>query len=141
MCRPHWRGGRRGSRGSRGGGNPMVRRALSYFRPELPRVIASFLMVALGPFLSSAWPLPLALLIDLFAPTASREWWVHRLWDTVRPDTFPGQILLLTGITLAIRLLKELLQMQQTLLNIQIGYHGLMHVRCDLFRKLQELSV
>jgi ABC-type multidrug transport system fused ATPase/permease subunit len=33
------------------------------------------------------------------------------------------------------------MQMFQTLVGIRIGYGGLMRVRCDLFRKLQELSL
>jgi subfamily B ATP-binding cassette protein MsbA len=119
----------------------MVLRALRYFRPETGRIVASFAMVVVGTVLASAWPITLALLIDLFSPTADRSWWVHRMWDAVRPEGVPQQILLLTVLTLIIRLAKELLQMWQTLLNIRIGYHGLMHVRCDLFRKLQELSI
>src|SRR6266849_3330890 len=46
---------------------------------------------------------------------------------------FPLAILLL-------RALKEVLGMVQNLLRIKVGYFGLMRVRCDLFRKLQELS-
>jgi subfamily B ATP-binding cassette protein MsbA len=42
---------------------------------------------------------------------------------------------------LALGLLQQILTMFQTLLGIRIGYGGLMRVRCDLFRKLQELSL
>src|SRR6187200_1170713 len=51
------------------------------------------------------------------------------------------QILALAGAMLALRLLSEILRFIQTLVNIRIGYNGLMRVRCDLFRKLQELSL
>ena len=31
--------------------------------------------------------------------------------------------------------------MAQTMANVGVGYRGLMHVRCDLFEKLQQLSL
>jgi ABC-type multidrug transport system fused ATPase/permease subunit len=119
----------------------MYTRAFAYFRPELGRITASFLMVAAGTFLGLVPPLTLALLIDTFAPTGNRDFWHVRLWEYLKPETVPAQILMLTLATLAIRLAKELLQMWQTLLNIKIGYRGLMHVRCRLFDKLQQLSI
>jgi subfamily B ATP-binding cassette protein MsbA len=116
-------------------------RSLKYFRPELTRIIASFSMVAALTFLGLVPPLTLALLIDLFTPGAPRTTWMHRLYDAFAPHGVVAQIILLTSLMLGIRIAKELLQWQQTLLNIRIGYHGLMHVRTDLFRRLQELSI
>src|ERR1019366_3775112 len=52
-----------------------------------------------------------------------------------------GQILALAALALVLRMGQELLTMFQRLLNTYVGYHGLMRVRCDLFSKLQELSI
>ena len=40
-----------------------------------------------------------------------------------------------------LRVAKELLAMAQRLIAVNIGYNGLIRVRCDLFRKLQQLSL
>jgi len=53
----------------------------------------------------------------------------------------PGQIALLAVAMLLLRLGQEVLSMVQTLIGIRIGYEGLVKVRCDLFRKLQELQL
>lgn len=120
----------------------MVRRALAYFRPSRGRIALSLLLVMAMTLLGLFPPLILALLIDLFsAGDPGGGGWLGRSWDVVRPESVPGQILALTLLMLGLRLGKELLQMWQTLLHIRIGYEGLMAVRCDLFRKLQELSV
>ena len=44
-------------------------------------------------------------------------------------------------MAVVLRLVQELLAMAQRLINTYIGYHGLLRVRCDLFRKLQQLSI
>ncbi|MFN4242441.1 MAG: ABC transporter ATP-binding protein [Tepidisphaerales bacterium] len=121
----------------------MIRRALTYFRPSLTRIGLSTALMLAMTFLGLLPPLLLALLIDLFAATtpAERDTWLERGWAALRPESVPAQILLITLLTLALRLAKELLQMTQTLLHIRIGYDALMALRCDVFRKLQELSV
>lgn len=121
--------------------NRMYLRSLAYFRPELPRIITSFLMVVAGTFLGLVPPLIQALLIDLFTPEAPKDTWVHALYSYIKPASTLHAILLLTALMLTLKMLKEVLQMYQTLLNIKIGYHGLMHVRVDLFNKLQQLSI
>lgn len=119
----------------------MYLRSLSYFRPELPRILTSFAMVVVGTFLGLVPPLIQALLIDLFTPDSPKDTWVHALYRHIQPDSTLHAILLLTALLLLLKMLKEVLQMYQTLLNIKIGYHGLMHVRVDLFNKLQQLSI
>lgn len=121
----------------------MTRRALAYFRPSLPRIVISATLLLAMTFLGLLPPLLLALLVDLFSapPAGAPANWLTRTWSMLRPESVPGQILLLTALTLVIRMAKEVLQMTQTLLHIRIGYDALMAVRCDVFRKLQELSV
>lgn len=127
--------------GHQGRPDNLYLRSLSYFRPELPGVTLSFAMVTGMTFLGLVPPLTLALLIDLFQKDAARADWAHRWYDAVAPRGVVAQIVFLTVLTLVIRAVKEVVQYYQTLLNIRIGYHGLMHVRTDLFAKLQELSI
>jgi subfamily B ATP-binding cassette protein MsbA len=87
------------------------------------------------------WPLPMAVLLDVVLGQQGVEYWPHELFRAYAPSDATSRIILLAGIMFAVRILAELLRMFQTLLNIRIGYNGLMRVRCDLFRKLQELSL
>ncbi len=121
----------------------MLSRVWPYFATQRFRVSASLAMVAIGTLLGLMPPLLLGLLFDVLANkgTVGTDW-IHRTWawasgtsDTLR------QVLLLTAIYGVTRFLKELLQMYQTLLNISIGYSGLMNVRTALFARLQELSI
>jgi ABC-type multidrug transport system fused ATPase/permease subunit len=117
-------------------------RALAYYRRHLGQVVLSLLLVAFSTLLALVPPLTLAILIDFFTPTADQDTWIHRLFRFIyaNPDRL-HQIIALTVITIAVRIAKELVQMVQTLLSIRIGYAGLMDVRCELFAKIQELSI
>src|SRR5689334_8250198 len=95
--------------------------------------------VSTGAGLLQAYPL--AILIDCVGKNLSPQNAIYRAFFAVAPSTPVGQIIALAAMTLGLRIIQELLQMVQTLLNIQIGYAGLMRVRCAVFRKLQELSL
>src|SRR5262245_34296847 len=116
-------------------------RAISYFRPDLPKIIAMVAMIgiSIGAGLLQAYPL--AILIDCIGHRLPPLNAIYRAFFAIAPSDKVGQIIALASLTLGLRVIQEVLQMVQTLLNIQIGYAGLMRVRCDVFRKLQELSL
>src|SRR5262245_2620099 len=117
------------------------RRAVQYFRDDLGKIILNFVLIGLGTVLGLLWPFSLGILIDSILGHKPATHWLYRLFFRLAPADNPTkQILILAIAMLGLRLAAELLRFIQTLLNIRIGYNGLMRVRCDLFRKLQALS-
>jgi subfamily B ATP-binding cassette protein MsbA len=117
-------------------------RAISYYRDDLPRIVLELLLIVLQTVVGLLQPFPLAILIGTVLATAHNANWVERVfYHFVGRENRLAQILVLAAAMLVLRLLQEVILMYQTLLRIRIGYSGLMRVRCDLFRKLQELSV
>ena len=116
-------------------------RILAYFRPDAGKIALSTGLIGVGTILSVIWPLPLGILLDSVLSAKNVDYWPYKVFHRYAPADPVHQILLLAGVMLAIRMASEVLRMAQTLLNIRIGYNGLMRVRCDLFRKLQALSL
>jgi len=117
------------------------RRALSYFREDTGKIVLSLLMIGAGVAANVAWPIPLAILIDHVLSANEVEYLPYRLFDQIAPTDKLSQVLLLAGVIFALKIVAELLQMFQTILNIKISYNGMLRVRYDLFRKLQALSL
>ncbi len=118
-------------------------RAIRYFREDAGKIVLSLVLIGTMTLLGLLQPFPLAILIDsvLDPEVGTQRYWVHELFFRFAPDEKLGQIISLAAITLGLHLAQALLSMWQTLLKIRIGYNGLVRVRCDLFRKLQELSL
>lgn len=116
-------------------------RAISYFRQDLGKIVLSLCLIALMTLCGLLQAYPLAILVDSIFGDVRPVDWVYRAFFAIAPETKTGQIIALAAIVLGLRLTQELMSMGQTLLNIKIGYGGLMRVRCDLFKKLQELSL
>jgi len=117
------------------------RRALGYFRGDIGKIVASLLLIALSTILGLLWPFPLAILIDSVLGQKQSDHWLYQLFFRITPTDRTQQIILLAILMLGLRLSSEILRTVQTLISIRIGYNGLMRVRCDLFRKLQQLSL
>ena len=116
-------------------------RAARYFRDDLGVVIFSTFLVGLTTLAGLAQPFPLAILIDSVLQHKTGVPWPHRLFMHFAPQSIGGQIILLAVIMLILRLAQELIGLWQGYYKIVIGYNGLLRVRCDLYRKLQELSL
>ncbi|HSV13273.1 MAG TPA: ABC transporter ATP-binding protein [Tepidisphaeraceae bacterium] len=116
-------------------------RAISYFKPDTGKIVLSLIVIAAMTLCGLLQVYPFAILSDSVFTGLPPKDWVYRAFLAISPSTKVGQIISLSLIVLGLRLVQELLQMVMTLLNIKIGYAGLMRVRCDLFRKLQELSL
>ncbi len=116
-------------------------RALSYYRGEFGRIILSLVMIAVMTLSGLLLVYPVSILVDSVFGDKGVTGFVSRMFFAVAPESKVGQVWALAGLMLALGLLQQVLSMFQTLLGIRIGYGGLMRVRCDLFRKLQELSL
>ena len=88
-----------------------------------------------------------SILIDCILTTFTGRFLVYSVFFRlthflgVAQNDRPRQIIVLAALAAGLRILQELLGMAQRLLSAYIGYNGLIRVRCDLFRKLQQLSL
>lgn len=117
-------------------------RALRYYREEVGRIILSLVMIAVMTLSGLLVVYPVAILVDsVFGNIKQPTGFVSRAFFAVAPSGQVGQVILLAAFMLVLALMQQVMSMFHTLLGIRIGYGGLMRVRCDLFRKLQELSL
>jgi subfamily B ATP-binding cassette protein MsbA len=126
-------------------------RVLRYFTTDWPYVVLTTLFIILATLCALLQPFPVAILIDRLADKQPSNHWAYRFVDWLTHLVVPGErqggaglvreIVALAVITFALRLLQELFTMGRTLANIRVGYSGLMRARCDLFNKLQQLSL
>jgi ATP-binding cassette, subfamily B, bacterial len=122
-------------------------RAIAYFRDDLPLILASLVLIALSTLAALLQPYLAAILIDGILGNNGNQLWVYRLFFHVTRGfgvelgNLKGQIIALAVAAVALRVTQELLSMAQRLIGVNIGYNGLIRVRCDLFRKLQQLSL
>jgi subfamily B ATP-binding cassette protein MsbA len=116
-------------------------RAISYFRQDLLLIVWWILLIGVSTAagLLSAWPM--AILLDSVLSTPTRHDMIHRLMLAPLPSGRVGQIAGLAVIGLVLKIFQDLLSAAQTIISNQVNYNGLLRVRCDLYRKLQALSV
>src|SRR5258706_12719643 len=115
-------------------------RAISYFRDDLPRILLQLGLIILQTLFGLLSPFPMYILLDSVLASAPNSR-MHRIFvHFVHTDNRVIQITILALATLLLRVFKEVIGTIQNLLRIKVGYFGLMRVRCDLFRKLEELS-
>ncbi|HYE20647.1 MAG TPA: ABC transporter ATP-binding protein [Tepidisphaeraceae bacterium] len=122
------------------GGLRFYTRVLSYFTADWFYIVVILTMIGLATVAMLLEPIPLAALVDnvLSGKPASGASKVLLDWA---PRTPAGQIVALAAFALGFRLIRELFQVGRQIANIRVGYSGLMRVRCDLFNKLQQLSL
>ena len=122
-------------------------RAIAYFREDLGLIIASLVLIALSTFAQTLQPLIVGILFDRILNHTGKELLGYSAFFRlsracgIAPEQLTRQILLLAIVAVALRVIQELLAMAQRLIGANIGYNGLIRVRCDLFRKLQQLSI
>ncbi len=120
----------------------VVRRALSYFRQDVVLIGALMVLIGLSTALGllTAWPMAVLLDCVLSAPATPSDP-VHRLLLSPLPNDPVGRIVGLALMSLALKVTADLLGTLQAVVTHQINYNGLARVRCDLYRKLQVLSL
>jgi ATP-binding cassette subfamily B protein len=116
-------------------------RVLRYFTSDWPYVLLTLLFIILATLSSLLLPFPLAILINDFQGKPNTGGWAFRFFGTFTPADPVPKIITLAIATLVLRLLQEIFTMGRSLANIRVGYSGLMRARCDLFNKLQLLSL
>jgi len=122
-------------------------RAIRYFRDDLPLIVASLAVIALSSLASVLQPGMFAILIDTILSRKPPNLWVKSAFIWLIGELGIGsndlyrQVIVLALVSAGLRIIQELFTMAQRMLNYQIGYNGLLRVRCDLFRKLQALSL
>lgn len=116
-------------------------RAVSYFRPDWPLICLWIFLTCLatGLGLLAAWPM--AILVDTLLNANGLADLPHRLFLTLLPHHRLGQIIALAAAGLLLKVFGDLLGAVQTIVCNQVNYNGLMRVRCELYRKLQSLSM
>ena len=120
----------------------VLRRASRYFRDDAAAAWAWCVCVAAAALAGVAVPVPLAIFFNLLDPNqAGGDGYVYRLFAWLPRERNATTIFALAGVTLALRLLGELLRAGQTALNIRVGYRGRSRVQLDLFSKLQRQSL
>ena len=117
------------------------RRAWPYYRQDWGKLLLSLLMVVLSTLANLAQPFPVAILVDSFVPSKKLPSWHDRIFAQLGPRNRIAQIAALAAVMLSLRLFSELIGLVQGYFKIRIGYNGLVRVRSDLFRKLQQLSL
>jgi len=122
-------------------------RSIAYFRQDLPLILTSLVLIGLSTLAGLLQPFFWAILVDCILTTVNTRFWVYRVFFRLThflglaSDDRLHQIIVLAALAVALRVLQELLGMAQRLLSAYVGYNGLIRVRCDLFRKLQQLSL
>ncbi len=116
-------------------------RCLSYFRADVPRILWSLFLTFLATLVGLAQPFVVKVLFDSVLAGKPPVEWQDRLFLWLVPPTPAGKIFGLASLALAITVVGACLTMAQTMAAVKVGYYGLMRVRCDLFQKLQQLSL
>ena len=116
-------------------------RILYYFKEDRWQIALSLALIGVSTLLGLLWGFPLAILIDVEMGQQQPQWLYMLFYNITPKDSGVSRVLFLAGLMLAVRLGSELLRTWQSILSIRIGLHGMMRVRCDVFRKLQALSI
>lgn len=117
------------------------RRAIAYFDQDGGRIAAILALINLSNILGVIWPMATALVIDVVLLDKHADYWAYRWFLHFAPAGKVPQIVILALGMLLIRMGSELSRMIYTLISIRVGYNGLVRVRCELFQKLQALSL
>ena len=122
-------------------------RAIAYFREDSALIVSSLVLIALSTLASLLQPFLAGILIDAILGTKANTIWVYRAFFKLtytlgfQANDLKHQLVVLACLAVVLRVAQELLSMAQRLIGAHIGYNGLIRVRCDLFQKLQQLSI
>lgn len=116
-------------------------RAVLYFRKDWPLITLMLGIIALQTLLGLLGAWPMAVLVDSVLTSSPKSSWMHRLFLAPLPPDKLGQVIGLTVLGLLMKCAGDALSMVGKMVTAQVNYHGLMRVRCDLYRKLQALNL
>jgi subfamily B ATP-binding cassette protein MsbA len=104
-------------------------------------MMVSLGLVGVSTLLGLLWAYPLAILIDIQTGKKMDQWLYRWFYDMTPQESGLQQVFFLTGLAFLVRIGSEILKAAQSVLNIRVGLAGVMRVRCDVFRKLQQMSL
>jgi ABC-type multidrug transport system fused ATPase/permease subunit len=120
-------------------------RAISYFRNDLPLIVTSLVLVGFSTLAGLLQPFMLGIFIDVIFSSAPSTYWVYRIFAMLAHrlglESEMQQVGLVALLAVSLRVFQEILGMGQRIISQLIGYNGVLRVRCDLFQKLQSLSI
>ena len=108
-------------------------RALSYFRPDAGRVALTLILIAAATALGLLQVYPFAVLADCVFGNLPPAGPVYHALLWMAPASKTGQIAALAVDLLVLRVVQELLSAAHSMLNVRVGYAGLVRVRAELF--------
>ena len=120
-------------------------RGSRYFRDDLGKIILSTVLIGLTTLAELLQPFPFQVMLDrVFGnehPSGGCRGISTVFGKASPPPAGCSKSSLLAATVLVLRFFQESLGLVNGILKIKIGYNGLLHVRTDLFRKLEELSL
>jgi len=120
-------------------------RAAKYFRNDLGKILFSTLLIGVTTLAELSQPFPIAIMLDRVLRSNPPTDWVTKhiygFYSKIAPTGKLQQIILLALAVLFLRFVQESIALWNGVYKIRIGFNGLLRVRTDLFRKLEELSL
>jgi ATP-binding cassette subfamily B protein len=118
------------------------RRSISYFRRDWHWITLFLILVAasLAIGLMQAWPM--AVLVDVVLNQKPQNAsWAERLFLFALPNRRLAQVIGVTLIGMGMKFAQDTIGAVKTMVNNRFIYNGRLRVRCQLFAKLQDLSM
>ncbi|HTM10851.1 MAG TPA: ABC transporter ATP-binding protein [Verrucomicrobiae bacterium] len=118
-----------------------VLRSLSYFRDDRKAIVFLIALMTISVLVSILQAWPLAVLVDTLVASPARHDLIHRFFLAWLPRSPLLQIAGLAATALGLRLVQELIGVVKKLLGARINYNGVLRLRYDFFRKLQQMHL
>ena len=118
-----------------------VLRSLSYFRDDRKAIVFLVALMTVSVLISILQAWPLAVLVDTLVASPARQDTIHRLFLSWLPRNPMLQIAGLAASALGLRLVQEAIGVVKKLLGARINYNGVLRLRYDFFRKLQQMHL
>ncbi|GDY20289.1 ABC transporter [Verrucomicrobiota bacterium] len=115
-----------------------LRRALHYFRPELPLLGGVFVLMVLATGANLLKPWPLALIVDSVLGDKPLPAWLAQ-WLPAEDKS--AQVAALALLVFGLHAVQGALNALHNFISIKIGLRGLARVRNEVFDRLQRLSL
>ena len=117
------------------------RRAINYFRPDAKRIGWLLLLIAFAVALGLLQAWPMAILVDAVLTSVPHSDWIHHLFLGPLPKNKVGQVIGITLIGMALKLMQDFTGLIREMVRRRIAYNGTARVRTDCYTKLQRLAL
>jgi ABC-type multidrug transport system fused ATPase/permease subunit len=116
-------------------------RSLSYFRDDRKAIVFLIALMTVSVLISILQAWPLAVMVDTLVGSPARRDTIHRLFLAWMPHNPLFQIVGLAVSAIGLRLVQEAIGVVKKLLGARINYNGVLRLRYDFFRKLQQMHL